>query len=157
VVQEPARTGLSHTVRVGWELLQLARSEVQSLEEQATRIVAAQIAALIALWSQLHTFDEPAPKVLAWAAWAGLVISIARLGPLVTPRRIARFWDSLPLEVPIEGGIDIDERTERALVAELAGVTEQQSARLRSGLRVSIAFGIIALGLVALGYVLEKF
>jgi hypothetical protein len=156
VVEEPVRTGLSRRVRVAWELLHFTRSEVQSLEEQATRIVAAQIASLIALWSQLHTFHEPVPKVLAWAAWAILVISIALLGPLVTPRRIARFWDSLRLESPGEDGVDLDETTEWALVAEIAAVTEKQSTRLRRGLQSSIAFGIGALALVALGYVLEK-
>jgi hypothetical protein len=42
---------------------------VSSLEDGATRVAAAQVAGLIALWTQLYTFEDGPPEVLAWAAW----------------------------------------------------------------------------------------
>src|SRR5215204_5217780 len=43
-------------MRVGWELLHLLQLSVRSLEDTATRVVAAQVAGLVALWTQLYTF-----------------------------------------------------------------------------------------------------
>ena len=47
---------LIETNRVGWHRLHFMRDSLTSLEEQATRVVAAQIAGLIAIWTQLGSF-----------------------------------------------------------------------------------------------------
>jgi hypothetical protein len=148
--------GLVETNRVGWHLLQFMRDSLTSLEEQATRIAAGQIAGLIALWTQLHTFEAGPPRSLAWAAWAVLLFAIVRLAPLVTPRRLARFWKGLPVKGALTSGDCIDCDAEARLIVELTEATERQMNRIRSGLNVSIALGCLALGFAALGYVIEK-
>jgi hypothetical protein len=148
--------GLVETNRVGWHLLQFMRDSLTSLEEQATRIAAGQIAGLIALWTQLHTFEAGPPRSLAWAAWAVLLFAIVRLAPLVTPRRLARFWKGLPVKGALTSGDCIDCDAEARLIVELTEATERQMSRIRSGLNASIALGCLALGLAALGYVIEK-
>jgi hypothetical protein len=45
---------------------------------------------------------------------------------------------------------------EPQLIVELTEATERQMNRIRSGLNISIALGCLALGLAALGYVIEK-
>jgi hypothetical protein len=142
---------------VAWQLAQFTRAHVTSMEEQATRVVAAQVAGLIALWTQLGNFDGDAARILAWASWVTLILSITSLGPVVTPRRIARFWEHLPL--PTRGKTTVHPLTageEARIVAQLATTTEEQAARIGRGLRVSIFLGLLALGLVSLAYVLEK-
>ena len=59
---------LIETNRVGWHLLHFMRDSLTSLEEQATRVVAAQIAGLIAIWTQLGSFESGLPSALIWAA-----------------------------------------------------------------------------------------
>jgi hypothetical protein len=86
------------TTRIGWELLEFSRSSLANLEENASRVVAAQTAGLIALWVALYTYEEAVPKGFAWAAWSMLLLSIAWLGRLATPRRLARFWERCRIE-----------------------------------------------------------
>jgi hypothetical protein len=150
------QAALSETNRVGWHLLQFMRDSLTSLEEQATRIAAGQIAGLIAIWTQLDTFEAGLPHSLAWAAWAVLLLAIVRLAPLVTPRRLARFWKGLPVMGALTSGECIDCDAEAQLIVELTEATERQMNRIRSGLNISIALGCVALGLAALGYVIEK-
>ncbi len=152
---EPERD-LTRGLAVAWQLAQFTRAHVTSMEEQATRVVAAQVAGLIALWTQLSNFDQTAARVLAWASWVTLILSIAALGRVVTPRRIARFWERLPLPPRGQAVHPLSEGEEARIVAELAKTTEEQAARIGRGLRVSILLGLLALALVSLGYVLEK-
>lgn len=64
-----------------------------ALEETASRVLAAQVAGTIALWSQLNTFEEGPPEVLAWIALFLFIGSICFLGLFLRPRRWVRFWD----------------------------------------------------------------
>ena len=59
---------LIETNRVGWHFLHFMRDSLTSLEEQATRVVAAQIAGLIAIWTQLGSFESGVPRSLIRAA-----------------------------------------------------------------------------------------
>ena len=45
--------------------LLLVELSVRSIEDTATRVVAAQVAGLIALWTQLGNFEDGPPEVLA--------------------------------------------------------------------------------------------
>ena len=140
-------------VRVAWELLEFMRESLTSLEDGATRVAAAQTAGLIALWSQLHTFENGAPEVLAWIAWVLVILAVAVLGPLITPRRLARFWARLTLGNLL--AYDEPDK-ERALISELCESMQGQITRLRRGMTLSIMLGLTALAVAALAYALEK-
>jgi hypothetical protein len=147
---------LDRGLAVAWQLAQFSRAHVTSMEEQATRVVAAQVAGLIALWTQLGNFDDQAARVFAWASWVTLILSISSLGPVVTPRRIARFWERLPIPTRGEPVRPLTTDDEARIVGELAQTTEEQARRIGRGLRISIFLGLLALSLVSLAYVLEK-
>ena len=147
---------LLETNRVGWHLLHFTRDSLTSLEEQATRVLAAQIAGLVAIWTQLHTFDRGVPRSLVWAAWTCALVAPARPAPLVTPKRLGRFWTGLPVKDALRRGNHIDCEAEARLITELSETAERQMARIRRGLAQSIVLGLFGLGLVALGYVVEK-
>jgi hypothetical protein len=147
---------LIETNRVGWHLLHFMRDSLTSLEEQATRIAAGQIAGLVALWTQLYTFDPGVPRSMAWAAWAFLLLAIARLAPLVTPRRLARFWASLPVKSALQNSECIDRDAESKVIIDLTEAAERQMNRIRHGLTHSIALGCFGLGLAAVAYVIDK-
>jgi hypothetical protein len=145
--------GIDRAYTVAWELLEFTREMVSSLEDGATRIAAAQVAGVIALWTQLWTFEEGPPEVIAWVAWVTMIVAVSLLGPLVTPRRLARFWGSLPLS----GLLAYDEPAkERAVLVEICETMQSQIRRLRRGMTVSIALGLSGLTLAAIAYVIEK-
>jgi hypothetical protein len=147
---------LIETNRVGWHLLHFMRDSLTTLEEQATRIAAAQIAGLIAIWTQLGSFESGLPTSLIWAAWASLLLAIGRLAPLITPRRLARFWAGLPVKSALLNGESIGPDTESKVILDLTEAAERQMVRIRNGLNHSIALGCVGLGLAALGYLIEK-
>jgi hypothetical protein len=141
------------TLLVAWELLEFGRESVASLEDGATRIAAAQVAGLIALWTQLGTFEDGPPEVLAWLAWGLLVVSVSLLAPTVTPRRLARFWESM-LTTDI---LAIDSTAkEEEIVRSLSVAMEGHMRRVRRGMAASVVIAVLALAAVALAYVLEK-
>jgi hypothetical protein len=146
----------SDRLRVAWSLLDFSREYLATLEEGATRVVAAQVAGLIALWAALHDFDPGAPRGLAWGAWAALLLSISWLGRLVTPRRLAHFWGRLPLRDVLATNEELTERSEAQLLRSLAEAVREQTDRLHAGLRASIALGISALALAAIGYIIDQ-
>jgi hypothetical protein len=146
------------TTRIGWELLEFSRSSLANLEENASRVVAAQTAGLIALWVALYTYEEAVPKGFGWAAWSMLLVSIAWLGRLVTPRRLARFWERCRIEgrlVELKAA-SYDEAEERELIQNLGETLSAQIGTLRRGTHVSIVLGLGALALAAAGYVVDK-
>jgi len=148
--------GLQDTNRVGWHLLHFLRDSLTSLEEQATRVLAAEIAGLIAIWSQLHTFERGLPRSLLWAAWGFALAAPIRLAPLVTPKRLGRFWTGLPVKDALQRRDHIDVEAEARLITELSESAERQMARIRHGLAQAIALSLFGLCLAALGYVIEK-
>jgi hypothetical protein len=149
-------TDLLDTNRVGWQLLHFMRDSLTSLEEQATRVLAGQIAGFIAIWTQLHTFDRGLPRSLVWAAWGFVLAALAWLAPLVTPRRLARFWSGLPVKGALLRGDHFDPDAEARLITDLTEAAERQMARIRYGLGQSIALGCFGLGLAVVGHVIEK-
>ncbi|MGH3024520.1 MAG: hypothetical protein ACRDNI_12755 [Gaiellaceae bacterium] len=143
-------------IRVGWELLHLLQLSVRSLEDTATRVVAAQLAGVIALWTQLYTFEETAPQALAWTAWGVVLVSIGLLGLRISPRRLSVFWQVLdagwdsPWEAPL------DEAQEAGIVESLATALRAQRDRLQRAVQTSVALGVLGLGLTALAYLVDK-
>lgn len=129
------------------------REAIASMEDGATRIAAAQVAGLVALWTQLWTFESGPPRVLAWLAWGVLVVAIILLGPIVTPRRLARFWERLVISDLL--AVDSGAREEE-LIRALHAAMEGQMRRLRRGMRTSVALGVVALTIAVVAYALEK-
>jgi hypothetical protein len=155
VLQSRLSPDLSPAVRVAWEVLHLVELSLRSIEDTATRVVAAQVAGLIALWTQLGNFENGPPEVLAWAAWAILLVSIVGLGVIVTPRRVSRFWTVLSESSPAPGS-QLDEEGELELIGHLADLLREQRTRIHGLLQLSIVLGVSALVVAGLAYVAEK-
>ena len=149
-------SGDTRAVDVAWRLLAFSRENLRTLEENTVRVAAAQIAGLIALWTQLYTFNEVVPAVLAWTALIMFFVSILFLARLVTPRRLARFWESVPMPDVLAGDAQLSFEEEAVIVRELTASMRLQIERLRHGLRRSIAIALIALSVALIGYVIEK-
>lgn len=143
-------------IRVGWELLHLLQLSVRSLEDTATRVVAGQIAGLIALWTQLYTFEEALPHAFAWAGWALITIAIWVLALRVTPRRLSRFWRHLDDWTATRCDQPLEETEEATIVQDLTVSLRAQRDHLQTGIRFSVALGIIGFGLAVVGYVVDK-
>jgi hypothetical protein len=143
-------------IRVGWELLHLLQLSVRSVEDTATRVVAAQIAGLIALWTQLYTFEERVPAALAWGAWLILIVSICLLGVRITPRRLADFWERLDTSTSSPCDEPLDEVEVVRWVGGLRAARPAPRDRLRWAVRSSVALGIAGLGFAALAYIVDK-
>ncbi|MCA1677707.1 MAG: hypothetical protein LC777_01555 [Actinobacteria bacterium] len=141
---------------IAWRLLDFSRSRLDNLEESASRIVAGQVAGLIALWSALWTFDDGVPRVLAWAAWAMLLVGITWLGRLITPRRLAAFWERLRIDDLLERTEPLDAMSEAQILRDLSDALSGQIERLRRGVHVSVIFGLSSLTIAALAYVIDQ-
>jgi hypothetical protein len=155
VLQSRTSPDLAPAVRVAWEMLHLVELSVRSIEDTATRVVAAQVAGLIALWTQLGNFENGPPEVLAWAAWAILLGSIVGLGIVVTPRRVNRFWTALSNSAATSES-QLDEAGELELIGSLANLLREQRASIHGLLQLSIGLGLAALVVAGLAYVAEK-
>ena len=155
VVQTRISQDLRPAVRVAWQMLHLTQLSVRSIEETATRIVAAQVAGLIALWTQLGEFENGPPEVLAWTAWAVLLVSIVGLGVVITPRRVNRFWTALSNSAPMSGP-EVDEAAELELIGRLADHLREQRKRINGLLQLSIVLGVSALVVAGLAFIVEK-
>lgn len=155
VLQSRMSQDLWPAVRVGWEMLHLVELSVRSIEETATRVVAAQVAGLIALWTQLGNFENGLPEVLAWTAWAILLVSIVGLGVVITPRRVNRFWTVLSNSAPTSDS-QLNEAAELELIGRLADLLREQRARIHGLLQLSILLGVVALVLTGLAFIAEK-
>jgi hypothetical protein len=150
------RADTSSTVRIAWEILHLLQLSVRSIEDTATRVVAAQVAGLIALWTQLGEFENGPPEVMAWTAWAILLVSITALGLVVTPRRVTRFWSRLATSSLLVTKAALDEDDELEMIDDLCDALRAQRESLHRMLRASITLGLVALSVAGLAYVVEK-
>jgi hypothetical protein len=150
------RAETSSTVRVAWEILHLLQLSVRSIEDTATRVVAAQVAGLIALWTQLGDFENGPPEVMAWTAWAILLGSITALGLVVTPGRVTRFWNRLATSSLLVTKSALDEEDELEMIDDLCDALRAQRESLHRMLRASITLGLVALSVAGLAYVVEK-
>jgi hypothetical protein len=143
-------------MRVAWELVAALRMSLLSLEERATRVVPAEVAALIALWSQMHSFDRTSAKIAIWAAWSTLVVAVISLSRIVMPRRLEQFWDSLvPPEVVLGELKPLEPCAEGALAAHMSEALHTQIDQLRRRFRVTVAISVFALVLTAVAYCIQ--
>lgn len=151
------RDDMDHTMRVAWELIAMLRANLLSLEERATRVVPAEMAGLIALWTQLYTFDRRAAIVLVWAAWAMLIVAIFVLARVVMPSKLEQFWDSLvPPELVLADLKPLGLDEEAGIAAEISTAIHDQIETLRRRFRLAVALSGLALVLVSVAYVIEQ-
>jgi hypothetical protein len=127
-----------------------------ALEETGSRVLAAQVAGTIALWSQLHTFEDGPPEVMAWIALLLFIGSLCFLGFFLRPRRLVRFWDrAIPDEVfAVKRSITPEE--EGTIVEHISTAMRGQRDSLERAIRVSLPLGVLALSLTAIAYAIEK-
>jgi hypothetical protein len=114
------------------------------------------VAGFVALWTQLKTFESGPPRVLAWIAWALLLGALGSLAPVVTPRRLARFWASILPRAGDAVGQAVPAAQELKVVEDLIDRLADQHARMYRHLRASIVLSLLAVGMAALAYVIEK-
>ena len=145
---EPPRAA----VETAWHVLGVVQLSVARLEDGATRVAAAQVAGLIALWTQLSSFENGPPQVLAWVAWGILVVAVISLTPVLTPRRLGRFWGAI-----VRGaGEAVAPETELSVVEDLIENLANQYRRLFRHLRLSIRLSVAAVLIAAIAFVVEK-
>ncbi len=156
MASQPASAEFGRTVEVGWQLLQMGRAGITSLEERGSRVLPALTAGLIALWTQLDNFDRRGAQVFVWTAWVVLGVSIGLMGRLLALRRLSKFWESLVLGDILSGGEPMTLEAEAKIVDRLGDAMRTHTVTLRRGLQASIGLGALSLVLVAIGYVIEK-
>jgi hypothetical protein len=149
-------TQIRGRARVGWELVRLLQESLVTLEATASRVLAAQVAGTIALWTQLYTFEDGPPEIMAWIALIAFVASICFLGVFLRPRRIVRFWDrAIPDELfAVKRPVGLDEEAE--VIRHISSSMRHQRDLLERGIRVSVPLGIAALCLLLIAYAIEK-
>jgi hypothetical protein len=135
--------------------LHLLQLSVRSLEDSGTRVIAGQVAGVIALWTQLYTFEESVPKALAWLAWAALIVSIIVLGLRVMPRRLSVFWKQLDFSGAMWAE-PFEQEDEERILTELSGALRLQRERLQRAVRAAVMLGLAGLGLAAVAYAVDK-
>jgi len=143
-------------VETAWHVLRFVQESVARLEDGATRVAAAQVAGFVALWTQLTTFERGPPRVLAWIAWAILLGALGSLAPVVTPRRLARFWASVLPRAGHAVGEAVPAAKELKVVEGLIESLAGQYARMYRHPRFSIFLSLLGVGIAALAYVIEK-
>jgi hypothetical protein len=126
------------------------------LEETASRVLAAQVAGAIALWTQLYTFEDGPPEAMAWAALFIFILSICFLGMFLRPRRLVRFWDKAIPDELFGAKAPVTFEQEGAAIEHISTMMRGHRDQLERGIRVSVPLGILALVLVAVGYAVEK-
>jgi len=143
-------------VDTAWRVLSVVQAGLTSLEDGAARLAAAEVAGFIALSTGLRTFENGPPRVLAWMAWALLVAALTFLAPVVTPRRLGRFWSRILPRASDAVGAAVSRETELAVVEEMIERFGGQHDRMYRRLRMSIALAVAGTLIVSLAFVLEK-
>jgi hypothetical protein len=142
--------------RIGWELVRVLQESLMSLEATTSRVVAAQVAGAITLWTQLYTFEDGPPEVIAWVALFLFIGSISLLGLFIRPRRLVRFWDrAIPDEV-FAAKLPMGPDDEASLIEHISIMMRRQRDQLERGISLSVPIGIVALMLVLIAYALDK-
>ena len=142
--------------RIGWELVRVLQESLLSLEATTSRVVAAQVAGAITLWTQLYTFEDGPPEVIAWVALFLFIGSISLLALFIRPRRLVRFWDrAIPDEV-FAAKLPMGPDDEASLIEHVSIMMRRQRDQLERGISLSVPIGIVALMLVLIAYALDK-
>lgn len=157
MTHEPAAAGGDRaSPTMGWELVHVLQRSLVSLEYASARVLAAEVAGLITLWTQLSTFEDGPPRVLAWLAWLTFIAAISVGGVLLRPRRLVRFWDRLLPPGMVGTARRRSAEEEARCIEEVWSALRKQRDSLDRSIALSVRLGILALGLVAVAYAIER-
>jgi hypothetical protein len=145
-----AAQGSTRSERETWNFAHFLSAHLASLETRAAILIPAQVSALIAIWTQLYTFEETVPHTLVWIAWAVLILGLVGAAWLITPGKLHR-TSIVAYGLHARPGVDDDQ-----VVQELCANVHERVRLLHVGLRVSIGLTVLSLGLVVLAYALDK-
>ena len=141
---------VAYSEREAWEFVHFLSAHLASLETRAAILIPAQVAALIALWTQFYTFEETLLHVLVWIAWTALILALVGAAWLITPGRVHR---TSVVGHGLQARPDADREE---IVREVCAIVQERVRLLHVGLRVSVGLTIVALGLVIVAYALDK-
>jgi hypothetical protein len=145
----PADGVIAYSEREAWEFVHFLSGHLASLETRAAIIMPAQVAALIAIWTQLYTFEETFPRTLVWLAWAAFILGLVGAAWLITPGRAQR-------ASIVERGLHEHVAHREEIVRELCTSLQERVRVLHAGLRISVGLTVLALALVVVAYALDK-
>ena len=132
------------TIVAAWNLLNQARASFTSLETRAAIIAPSVVGGLIAVWTQLDTFDSGLTRSLVWASWGVLVGALALLATLIAPQRA--------LHSSIAPAYD----DELVYVTGMLRSLQSHTRRLHVALELSVGLSMLGLALIVVAYVVEK-
>jgi hypothetical protein len=141
---------VEYSQREAWEFVHFLSAYTSNMETRTAIIIPAQLAGVIALWTQFVNFEEALPKTLAWVAWAVLMLGLIGAGWIIMPARL--------VEGSLVGyGLEARRGSAReAIVREACDSLQTRVRRLHVGLRVSVGLTMLALGLTVLAYAVDK-
>src|SRR3954453_1378491 len=122
-----------------WEYVHFLGAHAASLETRAAIVVPAQIAGLIAVWTQLFTFEETLPHTFAWVAWGLLAVGVIVSGWLVTPIRLR---DGSVITSGFPGSAGAVSR--EVAIREICDLLQKRVGRLHAGLHFFFGISVLA-------------
>lgn len=142
------------TLTPGWNLLVVLQGTLALVDLRAMNLTTLLFAGVVGVWTQLHAFSAGAPAVLAWLAWALLIVALVVMARVMLPHRLARLGDSVILSSELPCQFEPAEEADVLARASLAVRAELEW--LRKHLQVSVALGLLALAQVVVAYVIQK-
>lgn len=117
-------------------------------------LTALMLASLVGLWTQLHTFPALVPAILAWSAWAGLILALLVMARVMLPHRLVHLGDSVlgSTSAPCRFGRD----EEAQVMARTSMAVREEIEWHRKHLLVAVVLGVGALLEVVVAYVVQK-
>jgi hypothetical protein len=141
---------IQYAEQEAWDFVHFLSAHVASLETRAAIIIPAQLAGLIALWTQFFTFEETVPHVLAWIAWSLFMLSLIGAAWIMTPGRI-RTNSLIGYGLQARPGC-----TREEVVRELSEVVQRRTRALHIGLPIAVGLTMLGLALTIVAYAVDK-
>jgi hypothetical protein len=136
------------------DLLSVLQATLALVDLRAMNLAAILLASLVALWTQLHAFAAGAPAILAWFAWALLVVGLLVMARVILPHRLVKFGDGVLGCTKLPCRFEPEE--EAKVLAQASAALRDELVWLRNHMLISTGLGVVALLDVVVGYVIQK-